>query len=112
MPDFDGDWHDAGGGHQYLFLVAEAADYPEAPELLQATLDDEGLIVVGIIDNHRKADGTSCSGSVAFLAVDGRPTWTVQSLDPLDLTPSLLCNPTKGGCASHGWYRAGRWVEA
>ncbi len=33
-------------------------------------------------------------------------TWELHSLDPLHVEPSLLC-----GCGSHGFIRAGAWVE-
>jgi len=34
--------------------------------------------------------------------------WTVESLDPLTLSPSLLCR----ACGDHGFIRAGRWVRS
>jgi hypothetical protein len=39
--------------------------------------------------------------------VPARVRWTVESLDPLTLSPSLLCR----WCAKHGFIRNGRWVE-
>jgi hypothetical protein len=53
----------------------------------------------------------SCGGSVPFdipenESVDG-PKWSVESWDPLTLSPSLLCH-----CGDHGWIREGRWVIA
>lgn len=36
----------------------------------------------------------------------GRPRWTVESWDPLTLSPSI-----DSGCC-HGWIRDGKWVSA
>lgn len=36
------------------------------------------------------------------------PKWTVESWDPLTLSPSLQCR----SCAHHGFIREGRWVPA
>jgi hypothetical protein len=35
------------------------------------------------------------------------PTWTLESRDPMTLSPSLLC-----GCGHHGFIRDGKWVPA
>lgn len=37
--------------------------------------------------------------------IDG-PLWTLESWDPLTISPSLLCL----SCRSHGFIRAGKWV--
>ena len=37
------------------------------------------------------------------------PRWQVVSLEPLTLSPSILCSPDKGGCGLHGFIRGGRW---
>jgi hypothetical protein len=34
--------------------------------------------------------------------------WTVQSTDPITLSPSLLCS----ACGEHGFIRDGKWVPA
>jgi hypothetical protein len=69
----------------------------------------------GVIVDHPRPDGTPCVGSAATF--DGpvvrqidptRPVWTVESLDPLTISPSLLCR----GCGDHGFIREGRWVPA
>lgn len=63
---------------------------------------------VGLWTSHPAPDGRECGGFVRFEGhgMPNGPTWEVHCLDPLDLTPSLLC--TK--CGHHGWIRAGRWV--
>lgn len=85
--------HDIGGGHSISYYVRG---------------DDEAL--VGLIDRHRDPDGNRCSGSVLFdipqnADITDHPKWQVINLDPLTLSPSLLC-----GCGEHGWIRDGRWV--
>jgi hypothetical protein len=68
----------------------------------------------GLIEYHRTPDGHECAGSVLF-DLDGvrnafpdRPVWTVKSLEPLTLTPSILCRR----CGHHGWITEGRWLPA
>jgi len=67
----------------------------------------------GAIVTHKKADGTWCQGAVTFDVpisrekAPGRPTWRVESWDPLTLAPSLLCH-----CGDHGHIRGGRWERA
>lgn len=65
----------------------------------------------GAILAHPLPDGGICEGALAF---DGpvqqrvepdRPRWTVERLDPLTLSPSVLCD-----CGFHGFVREGRWV--
>lgn len=57
-----------------------------------------------------------CGGGVLFdlpgvrEAFPGRALWTVNSLDPLDLSPSLACGCK--GCTNHGFIRGGVWVPA
>lgn len=37
------------------------------------------------------------------------PVWTVQSLDPLTISPSVHCTVERGGCGAHGFIENGRW---
>ncbi len=54
-----------------------------------------------------------CGGGVLFdlpgvrEAFPDRALWTVESFDPLTLSPSLQC--ACPGCTHHGYIRAGRW---
>lgn len=63
---------------------------------------------------HQKADGSMCAGFVTFdgevqrQVHPGAPKWTVESWEPLTLSPSLLCR----ACGDHGFVRGGRWVRA
>lgn len=57
--------------------------------------------------------GKLCGGFVAFdvqseWLTPGVHKWTVNSYDPLDLSPSLQC----GVCNHHGYIRNGEWVPA
>lgn len=81
---------------------------------------DQGGTCNGVIELHEKADGTICGGSVMFALPYGAsavprsegvtPKWKVESLDPLTLSPSVLCSPELGGCGHHGFIQGGRWV--
>jgi hypothetical protein len=69
----------------------------------------------GVIEEHDRPDGAGrCVSSVLFdlpgirEAFPGRHVWQVPSLNPLTLTPSLLCT----ACGHHGYIRNGRWVPA
>lgn len=70
---------------------------------------------VGIIEWHlHPITGELCGGFVPFdvdcQATSGREKWTVHSLEPLTLSPSLQC--TMDGCGHHGFITDGRWVPA
>lgn len=65
---------------------------------------------VGINEFHLTKDGEFCMGFVPFdvetdSLTPGSAKWTVNSFDPLDLSPSLLCR----GCKNHGFIRQGKW---
>jgi hypothetical protein len=69
----------------------------------------------GLILNHPLASSPTgrCEGALTFagpvqdLLAPNDERWTVESLDPLTLSPSLLC-----ACGFHGYIREGRWVPA
>jgi len=91
------DWHDIGGGHEISFYVG-----------------DDDVTRIGLLDRHHKPDGTPCStGSIMFDLPENahapeRSRWQLVNLEPLTLSPSLLCNL----CTDHGFIREGRWVPA
>lgn len=67
---------------------------------------------VAAIVTHKLPGGGDCEGAITFDTPIARahfsgPYWTVESWDPLTLSPSLLCH-----CGDHGFIRAGRWVPA
>lgn len=63
----------------------------------------------GIMVSHRHADGAVCSGFVTFdvpaNAASTHSKWTVESWDPLTISPSVLDK----SCGLHGHIRNGRW---
>jgi hypothetical protein len=76
-----------------------------------------GLVLVGIILWHRATDGQACGGYVCFARGEddekrNRPTWTVESLEPLTISPSVLCKGDYGCGGTHGFIREGKWVSA
>lgn len=76
----------------------------------------EGQSRVGCNIEHKKPDGTPCSGWLAFegrtwaaaFSPDSIATWKVLSEDPLTLSPSVLCRV----CGDHGFVHNGRWKRA
>ena len=67
---------------------------------------------VGAIVWHRQPAAPQgwCGGGVLFSTAPAGMTggrWTVESWEPLTLSPSLLCH-----CGDHGFIRDGQWVVA
>lgn len=71
--------------------------------------DPEDAEPAGLIHYHPKPDGSECAGAITFRGKgDGkRPEWDVESLEPLTLSPSVLC----GACGVHGYIRNGKWQQ-
>lgn len=67
---------------------------------------------IGVIYYHKRPDnGKWCSGAIMFSTAPAPLTglrWTLESLDPLTVSPSLLCQR----CGDHGFIRNGKWVRA
>jgi len=68
-------------------------------------------IGVGVL--HATPTGEFCGASalwdVSMYAPEHRPPcWTLNSLEPVDVSPSLLCLR----CGDHGFVKQGRWVPA
>lgn len=68
----------------------------------------------GATVDHRKPDGSLCSGAITFdsptmraVGQSERALWQVESWEPLTISPSLLCK-----CGDHGFIREGCWVPA
>lgn len=83
---------DLGNGHRAEFTADSQGDFG------------------GLIHYHPRPDGQGeCAGSVTFRGrgTRGQPEWDVLSLDPLTLSPSILCRT----CNVHGWIREGQWVD-
>lgn len=87
---------DLGGGH-----VLQPVKHP-----------DGGLN--GFIEKHPRPDnGESCMGVLIIKPTKddvtyNRPVWTMESEDPITLSPSIACRT----CGAHGWIREGKWVDA
>lgn len=67
-------------------------------------------VKAGILYEHPDGKGGRCWGGVSFKDVNPADPrgWEVQSLDPLTISPSVLCM----SCQHHGFIRGGRWVPA
>jgi hypothetical protein len=106
----DPDEIDLGLGHGLRF-VGWHPDRALNPQY--ADLPDCDL--VGLVVSHPRGDDPSrrCVSGIQFddapaHIVDGRPTWRLETRDPLTVWPSLLCRI----CGDHGFIRGGRWVVA
>lgn len=62
---------------------------------------------------HVHPDGQLCGGAVNLIADPDhpeRPVWTVESWDPLTISPSVrACSGPDGAECLHGFIRNGRW---
>jgi hypothetical protein len=91
---------DIGHGVAIKFTCYNPEDYPDAP-------NPSGCLI-----RHPNAKDPSqdCYGGVVWWRPEseyGRTVWTLNSLEPLDISPSVLCS-----CGSHGFIKAGRWMPA
>ncbi len=105
-PDPDG--IDIGDDHQIKFFCW-APDRTLNPQY--AGMPD--IEKAGCMIWHKNPkDGSQCCGAINFESmralVPDRAIWQVQSLDPLTVSPSVLCMR----CGDHGFIRNGRWVKA
>jgi hypothetical protein len=62
---------------------------------------------------HQTPSGEECLSAVVFHSefskqIYGHDQWTVESWEPLTLSPSILCKR----CGDHGWIKEGRWQKA
>lgn len=63
---------------------------------------------------HRRPDGDWCGGFIQWRRDPDRPEgplWTLHSLEPLHVEPSIRCSCSDDGM-SHGWIRGGAWEPA
>lgn len=96
-------------------MISEPTDIGHGVVIAPAYAFDNPTVVVGLTEDHDRPDGGGrCAGFVLFDIPEaassraGAPVWTVESSDPLTLSPSLLCR----SCGNHGWIRNGQWVPA
>jgi hypothetical protein len=65
----------------------------------------------GVAYKHPNGKGGECEGWAPFNGYPGgrdNEGWDVQSVEPLTISPSLLCR----ACQHHGFIREGKWVPA
>lgn len=68
----------------------------------------------GAVVYHRRPSGQPCAGFVTFAGEVQREVapravvWTVESWEPLTISPSVLCV----ACGDHGFIQEGRWISA
>lgn len=94
-------------------MDAETVDLGDGHTLTFAQYEGE---VSGCSIAHKRPDGSDCDGWIAFagrawarsFGAGQIATWTVESENPLTLSPSVLCRV----CGDHGFVRAGRWEKA
>lgn len=109
---------DLGAGHVLRFT--RWAPDRSIPENAERYADVPDVDPCGaIIDHPDLRDPTvTCGGAILFdlpgiaVVFPDHPCWTVESWDPLTISPSVLCALEKGGCGDHGFVRAGQWVTA
>lgn len=104
---------DLGDGHSFEWL-SWSPDRELNPQY--AGIPDDPKI--GAIVYHTSQDGKECVGAIRFdtpvhrqiRAAGGTvpmSVWTVESWEPLTLSPSLHCR-----CGDHGWIKEGKWRRA
>lgn len=99
--------------------LPEQIDLGDGHSLRFFTID--GVNVIGATEEHPSATDTSihkvgemCAGAVYFDVPElpsgwqGVHKWTVESWEPLTISPSVLCTL----CENHGFIREGKWVPA
>ena len=104
---------DLGHGHLLTFIGWHPDDLPANRERYGVPLPSVDRAGANV--HHPRKDGPGeCDAFIQFdlpatqAAFAGQPLWTVQSWEPLTLSPSLLCTE----CGDHGFIREGRWVPA
>ncbi|HEY6888804.1 MAG TPA: hypothetical protein VI300_13520, partial [Solirubrobacter sp.] len=67
---------------------------------------------------HRREDGSWCGGGIRWWKPEGETgaTWTLVSLEPLHVEPSVKCGTCErefgDNGVSHGFIRGGAWEPA
>ncbi len=100
---------DLGSDHKLAFtswhpnreLNPQYADYPDVERC--------GALVYHLTPSGEECcSGIMFDGDLARKVFSEKSAWRVESMEPLTLSPSLLC----GRCGDHGWIREGKWVKA
>lgn len=101
---------DLGDGHTLRFT-----SWSPDRELNPQYADLPDLVRCGAIVSHPNSQtggrcwsGIMFDGEVARRVFSEHSVWQVVSIEPLTLSPSLLCRV----CGDHGFIRNGKWVKA
>jgi hypothetical protein len=103
------EWIDLGDGHA-IGYARWAPDRELNPQYVGIPDVERYAAMV----QHTTPTGEPCMGGITF---DGevarriepdKARWTVESWEPLTVSPSLLCMV----CGDHGFIRNGQWVRA
>lgn len=101
---------DLGCDHYLNFIRWAPDDLPANRELYGFPLPVIERAGATVLHRDPKSETGWCEGFIQFdhpeMKLD-RPRWKVESLDPLTLSPSILCS-----CGDHGFICEGRWVSA
>lgn len=62
----------------------------------------------GVLWYHNTPSGEPCASAGGYVPLRGPGGWTLQSVDPLTFSPSVLCMR----CQRHGFISGGKWVGA
>ncbi len=65
-----------------------------------------GLLWHRVAERPDSATPGWCVGGFQWKG-DSGPVWTLESMEPLTLSPSIRC-----GCGHHGWIKNGKWIGA
>lgn len=100
---------DLGHGHTLTYM----GRYPDR-DLNPQDRDRPDVERYAALVEHLTPDGEPCASAATFAGEvqaqiePNKPTWTIESWEPLTLSPSLLCRR----CGDHGFIRSGQWVPA
>lgn len=101
-------------------------DWAENDQSLAVWLDDDHAVTWTVAHSDRQINGgllwhrvpeNSLSATPGWCVggfctrqegnTAGVPIWDLESIDPITLSPSILC-----GCGHHGFIKNGKWVQA
>jgi hypothetical protein len=93
--------------------MTQRIDIGDNHEIVYLNYGGEERVAIDVF--HKTKDGKDCAGFVPFrgrawdACFSGEiAAWDVLSIDPLTLSPSILCR----ACGDHGFIRDGKWVQA
>lgn len=100
---------DLGDDNHYLQFTSWKPDRELNPQYAHLPdLDKAGALIY-----HRRIQGGDCCGAIMFDSevarqiFGERSLWTVESWEPLTISPSIKCS-----CGDHGFITNNKWVKA